>query len=60
MDARDLDLKDYLTENFGSCKLQNNCTCLRQGWMGTNCPHWVPVQASNYEELGKIMRSLYE
>lgn len=49
----DLDLRQYLADNYGHCALGTNCECLksRREWLGTLCPHWQPLGAMNWEDL---------
>lgn len=50
-------LKKHLDDNYGHCELDGNevdsphCTYLRSGWIGNDCPHWVPTGATTWAEL---------
>ncbi len=45
-------LRKHLDDNYGYCELDSpNCNCLRSGWIGKACPHWVPTGASTWDEL---------
>lgn len=56
------DLALSLADNYGRCKRGTDCYhgkdergnfngCLRTGWRGTLCPHWVPTEARDLDEL---------
>lgn len=56
------DLAQYLADNYGTCKRGPDCYwgkdargefngCLKVGWRGCGCPHWVPTTATDWNEL---------
>lgn len=53
------DLAQYLADNYGRCRLAAGCRCLRTGWIGRACPHWMPTTARDLDELRTEMRRLY-
>lgn len=45
------DLANYITENYGKCRL-DECLCrARKWWFGRRCPNWEPVTARDLDEL---------
>lgn len=42
--------KEYLDNHYGRCNLLV-CTCLKENWLGTLCPHWRATGARNFDEL---------
>ena len=59
------DLADYLLDNYGVCSRGADCYhgkdargkfngCLRVGWRGRSCLHWIPVDAISYEDLAAL------
>jgi len=52
------DLREYIAENYGTCKLGNLCICLKpnRDWLGTICPHWQPIEADSWEALQKAYK----
>lgn len=62
--ARD-DLATYIADNYGTCNRGSDCYhgtdsrgrfngCLRIGWRDVECPHWHPIEASNWDELKRV------
>ena len=49
----------YLKNNYGSCKIGDECVCIRQGWQGMLCPNWQPTKAKTINELLEIARRQY-
>lgn len=43
--------KDYFLDNYGSCVLQSKCSCLTNGWLGQQCPNWVPQGSESFTDL---------
>lgn len=41
----------YLLDNYGFCKLEAACTCLRNTWMGRVCLNWQPSGFLTLEDL---------
>lgn len=58
------DLSDYLLDNYGLCKLGNDCICIKpikptsplefRPWLGRLCPNWQPAGATTLEELQEV------
>jgi hypothetical protein len=44
------DLEQYLLDNYGRCS-NSVCRCLKDGWIGTLCPYWVPLGVRSFEQL---------
>lgn len=42
------DLAVYIRENYGTCANEKGCVCRKKIWLGTLCPHWVPVAAKDW------------
>lgn len=58
-----MSLKAYIQNHYGTCALGlKKCECQKTGrWYGTMCPHWEPLEASNWEELRELqLRRLEE
>jgi hypothetical protein len=43
--------EDYLRQNYGRCVAppvqplnEYGCKCLREGWKGTDCEYWQPIE----------------
>jgi hypothetical protein len=52
------DLAQYIADNYGRCKLDPHCLCLRSGavsWYGCACSKWVPTTATTLAELREEM-----
>jgi hypothetical protein len=46
-----LQLADYLADNYGRCRV-TPCLCRERGrWLGRRCPEWVPCGARNWAEM---------
>jgi hypothetical protein len=42
---------EYLFDNYGHCRCDARCLCLRGTWKGLACPYWVPLGVRTYDEL---------
>lgn len=51
------DLKNYLTDTYGKC-VSNKCTCLKEGWLGSDCPNWVPINLNSFEQMVEKAREI--
>lgn len=54
------DLKEYLSFNYGKCNRVAegySCSCVKNGWIGTGCFSWIPVNASTYDELKEAQKN---
>ena len=38
-------------DNYGTCRLNSECRCLRTGWLGRRCPEWSPLGITNWDDL---------
>jgi hypothetical protein len=47
------EIEEYVRENYGSCT-QEKCACLRDGWLGTICPFWKPLDGESFQKLVDI------
>lgn len=43
--------EEYIQNNYGICKLEENCKCLKNVWLGKSCINWIPVKAKNWDEF---------
>lgn len=47
----------YLADHYGACRRQkagDECRCVGPGkrWLGRFCPHWEPLGATTFADLG--------
>lgn len=52
------ELAEYLLDNYGFCKLENKCVCIKptSAWLGRLCINWVPSGAEDHGHLNSIRR----
>jgi len=50
--------EDYFLDHYGTCELDDKCTCLRDGWKGQMCFHWQSFGARSLEDLMKHARGI--
>lgn len=54
-----VNLKDYIHDNYGTCRLKT-CTCLKEGWAGTACPEWQPINFNSFDDMINSARLIKE